>query len=244
MADNRFESEVDLCTAYIKALPDVWTAYPETAGWDILLVRSSDGFQIGVEAKLRLNAKVLAQALEEFGYYHATRPGPDCRAVLVPSGTGHDFGVITAHLGLTVIRATSYIRAGHFMFWPELPSAENDLYRNSEWHELCPEARLKLPEYVPDVAAGCSAPIQLTHWKIQALKLAVVLENRGFVTRQDFKDLKIDHRRWISGGWLQATTDGFIRGKYCPDFAGQHPRVYDEIKADFPEWSAELGEKV
>jgi hypothetical protein len=38
--------------------------YPETEGWDILLVRVSDGFQIGIQAKLALNIGVINQCLE------------------------------------------------------------------------------------------------------------------------------------------------------------------------------------
>ena len=38
-----FASEVDLCARFLKALPEDWIAYNETAGWDILLVRSADG---------------------------------------------------------------------------------------------------------------------------------------------------------------------------------------------------------
>lgn len=41
-----------------------WVAYPETGEWDLLIVRPEDGFQIGIEAKLSLNAIVLAQVLE------------------------------------------------------------------------------------------------------------------------------------------------------------------------------------
>ncbi|TIU81425.1 MAG: hypothetical protein E5W01_20510, partial [Mesorhizobium sp.] len=59
-----FESEAALCAAFIARLPKDWTAYPETAGFDILLVRGADGAQIGVEAKMTLNAKVLMQAVE------------------------------------------------------------------------------------------------------------------------------------------------------------------------------------
>ena len=54
-----FAKESDLCAAFLASLPEGWTAYPETAGFDILLGREVDGFQIGIQAKLRLNAKVI-----------------------------------------------------------------------------------------------------------------------------------------------------------------------------------------
>jgi hypothetical protein len=83
--NNIFTKEVDLCKAFIETLPKGWTNYNETGGYDILLVHDETGFQIGVEAKLRLNAKVICQAMSGLNsvYDHS---GPDCRAVLVPSG--------------------------------------------------------------------------------------------------------------------------------------------------------------
>lgn len=48
-----------LCDLFIEAFDkiDGWTCYPEGAGFDVLVVHE-DGRQIGVEAKLSLNAKV------------------------------------------------------------------------------------------------------------------------------------------------------------------------------------------
>ncbi|MBA4913889.1 hypothetical protein H2N59_12065 [Pseudomonas aeruginosa] len=48
------QSEAELCAAFIDEFNRVpgWTCYPETAGFDILVVHE-DGRQIGVEAKLQ-----------------------------------------------------------------------------------------------------------------------------------------------------------------------------------------------
>lgn len=235
-----FKTEAEMCAAFIAALPAGWTAYPETGDWDILLVRAVDGFQIGVEAKLRLNAGVLTQALEDSGWRYRDS-GPDCRAVLVPQGYGGGFAAIADHLALTVIRMLPTGRGYVDRFLPSLPEPlGGDTFRieyhNREWHELCPLRRIDLPDYVPDVVAGAPAPVKLTPWKIAALKIAVILEQRGFVTRADFKALKIDPRRWIDGGWLIGGPDGLVRGPHCPDFAGQHPVVIAEVRADFNEW--------
>ena len=100
----KFATEAELCAAFIAALPKEWTAYPETGGFDILLSRNADGFQIGVEAKLRLNAKVICQAAEEVGYSYVDRPGPDCRAVLIPDGVSLDLAGLCPLIGITVIR--------------------------------------------------------------------------------------------------------------------------------------------
>jgi hypothetical protein len=234
-----FAKEADLCAAFIEALPDSWTAYPETAGWDILLVRKKDGFQIGIQAKLRLNTDVINQAIDEYGYWSAADPGPDCRALLVPESKG--FARICQYLALVVITPSQPISYGpkatrsRWRFDPSLPEVGH--YLAGDWPEWAPATRCKLPAYVPDVIAGASAPTQLTDWKIKALKLAVLLEKNGAVQRTDFKHLQLDHRRWVEGRWLSITPNGgFIAGSNWPDFKRAHPRVYVEIEADFEKW--------
>jgi hypothetical protein len=58
-----YRTEADLCAAFLAALrrdyQEKWLAYAETEGWDVLLVRQKDGFQIGIQAKLALNASVI-----------------------------------------------------------------------------------------------------------------------------------------------------------------------------------------
>ena len=91
-------NEAALCAAFIEALPKEWTAYAETAGYDIVLV-GPGGVQIGVEAKLTLNAKVLAQIIDGRKY---CRPGPDFRAVLVGRIVAEN-AVLAKELGVTVL---------------------------------------------------------------------------------------------------------------------------------------------
>lgn len=241
--EKPFATEAALCTEFLSVVPKGWTAYAETAGWDILLARQSDGFQIGIEAKLKLNAKVVSQSLEEWGGWNADRPGPDCRAVLVPRGE-HGFERIAAYIGVAIVWVTPAAESRFSLrpeasFHPSLPGGHSDRC----WHEWMPAQRHKLPDYVPDVAAGVPAPIQLTPWKVKAIKLMVLAEARGFITRQDFKHLSLDHRPFVSAeGWLRPTGE---RGRYAvhhPAPLGlkeQHPRVYDEIKADIAKWSPE-----
>jgi hypothetical protein len=107
-----FENEAALCAAFIAALPEGWTAYPETAGFDIVLVRGVDGAQIGVEAKMTLNAKVLLQASEGLRSSAWEYGGPDFRAALVPAGTaGVEMKCIARYLGITVLECKS-VEAG------------------------------------------------------------------------------------------------------------------------------------
>lgn len=235
MKTKPFATEVDLCAAFLAALnTELWTPYAETAGWDILLVRKIDGFQIGIQAKLSLNVDVVNQAIEESALW-SSRAGPDCRAVLVPEGGTGKLSRICDYVGLVVI--IMYAAGHHYRrasFNPRLPDSQTVPYQDS-WHEWAPTKRHKLPEYVPDVKAGSSAPLQLTDWKIKAIKLAVLLDVRGKVTRDDFKHLAIDHRRWIANEWLRVDKDGYVAGG-MPNFKRQHPRVYAEIAAKADTW--------
>lgn len=238
-APKPFAKEADLCTRFVEVLPDGWTAYKECNGWDILLVRKEDGFQIGIESKLKLNAMVLTQALEEYGHWNAEAPGPDCRAILVPDSE-HGYDRIADYIGITVLRVypagTMYRNQ---MFYPSLPVVRKGYVGGHDgWHEWAPAKRHKLPEYVPDVVAGMPSPIQLTDWKIRAIKIAVTLEKRGYVTRADFKHIQIDHRRWLASGmgWLTVEDGHYVKGPYFPDFKAQHPVVYEQIAADAEKW--------
>lgn len=230
-----FPTEVDLCARFISAVDDGWTSYAETAGWDILLVRKEDGFQIGIEAKLKLNLHVVNQAIED-STWQVDYAGPDCRAVMVPDTEG-GFENIAAYIGITIIRVRPPYERGVSgpVFTPYLPKIKAE-WSHSDWHEWCPTKRHKLPEYVPDVAAGASAPVQLTSWKIAAIKIAIIAEQRGYVTRSDFKALRIDHRRWLTPtGWLRAEGGRYVPGD-MPNFKAQHPTVYEQIAADAPKW--------
>lgn len=248
-----FASEAELCAVFIKQLPAGWTAYPETGGFDILLVRQIDGLQIGVEAKKRLTAEVILQAVEQ--HMHYTYPGPDFRAALVPYGCAPAPMVALAGLlGITVITMKSKelyqamtvkrygFRPRETKFDPKLPVPGDHDWREV-WYDCCPSKRVELPAYIPDVAAGSSAPVQLTDWKIKAIKICILLERRGFVTAFDFAHLSIDRRRWHDMGWISHDHESHARGRFVAgktplNLRAQHPRNYAEIEADFDTWSA------
>jgi hypothetical protein len=208
-----------------------WRAYAETEGWDILLVRVKDGFQIGIQAKLALNIAVINQCLE-YGQ-SACEVGPDCRALLVPAGSGQSFQAICHYIGLTIIS----VLPEQTRIEPKLPGL-NTRSPTSPWHEWCPIKRHPLPTYVPDVVAGSPSPVRLTPWKIKALKIAALMEVRGCVARSDFKYLGLDPRRWTArDGWLLASSEGYVPRRNTPNFAKQHPVVYSQIKTDFDRWA-------
>lgn len=245
-AEKPFPTEAALCAAFIDSLdPRYWTPYPETQGWDILLVRKPDGFQIGIEAKLRMNTEVINQALDEYGSWSAAAPGPDCRAVLVPSSAGFDR--ICKYLALEIIEPLGRVewgpKKGKWRFNPTLPDTLA-AHGGTNWQEWAPASRCPLPAYVPDVVAGSPSPIQLTDWKIKAIKLAVMIEKNGAVARADFRHLNLDHRRWLDGKWLRLDGKVFVPGPGFPDFRKLHPRVYGEIAADYPRWKPKEAERL
>jgi hypothetical protein len=241
-AEKPFATEAAMCARFIAGLPKGWTAYPETAGFDILLSRDADGYQIGIEAKLKLNVEVVNQAIEDRLAYTYGLAGPDCRAVMVPEGCSGALEKICGYVGITIIRVRPE-RCNVYgpVFMPTLPEPRIvGSYDYEEWYELFPVKRHRLPEYVPDVAAGASAPLQLTDWKIAAIKIAVTLELRGFVTREDFKKHRIDHRRWVAGNLWLRRENGVYKANRLPDFKAQHPVVWAQIVADAPKWLPEL----
>lgn len=242
---STYASEAALCADFIawvkrqsgqvvygRRIP-VWTAYAETAGWDILLV-AEDGTQIGIEAKLKFNMKVLAQALpERWAHWHDS--GPDYRAVLVPD-LDHQQANICAHLGLMLFARSPHSdfeitdggRGGRSTtaFAPGL-----DLEHADGWHYWSPTKRCELPEFIPDVTAGSPAPVQLTKWKIAALRICAALEVKGYVTREDFRRLQVDPRRWLGpSGWVRPsdTPGQYVRGDGL-DFDKQHPAIFAQL---------------
>lgn len=259
---STFENEAALCAAFIAALPEGWTAYAETAGFDILLVRGADGAQIGVEAKMTLNAKVLMQALEGiYGGGGEHSEGPDFRAVLVPYGTaGAEMRSIARYLGAAVIECRAadegekeierqvakhgeyyrrYATREYKPFAPELPAANDYCDWRLTWVDFCPVKRCDVPDYVPDVVAGASGPSQLSSWKVKAIKVCIILEKRGWVSVSDFKHIGIDRKRWLDMGWLTGR-EGFrghyVAGKYSLDLRNAHPVNYGQIEADYQTW--------
>lgn len=210
-----FSTESALCAAFIAHHESRgFVAYAETAGFDILLVRQSDGVQFGVQAKLTLNVKVLDQLLPS----EYIEEGPEHRVILAPDCRG-------------VRRLCDAL--GFILQTPGWNHWFDDL--DSRWaappYDWNPARRCKLPDYVPDVAAGASGPVQLTPWKVGALRVIAHLESRGAITRKEIKTIGCDPTRWCQY-WLRPhdSRDGlYVISDKMPRFDQQHPRVYAEI---------------
>lgn len=242
-ARQKYASEALLCSAFIQwAEPQGWKTYPETCGWDMLMVRTADGAQLGVQAKLQANVKVIAQALADAGRYG--RVGPDYRAVLVPeTGGTSDYRTLCRRVGVALIEAWMPTAAQikykvkNPPFSPKLPvpflASKQD---HRDWQEHAPEERYPLPEYVPDVLPGIAGPLSLTPWKIKSIKAQIVLEKRGRIRRFEFRHLELSPSMWTQA-WLIWTPDGYVpRLGKMPDFRAQHPVNFAQIEADWENW--------
>lgn len=229
-----FKTEADLCAAFVEwATRAGFRCYPETADFDLLLV-DREGWQIGIEAKLRMNVKVISQALPRYG----AEIGPDHRAVLVPS-MDSELREICGFVGLEIFYCTTLSTYCH----RDCHEFDRDTkWRREAMFDWNPKQRCELPDYMPDVPAGVPAPVRLTPWKVAALKILARLEISGWITRREIAVFGIDSRRWTSGdGWLlpldgdPARGGRWRRGEKCPKFDQQHPEVYAQIKAELIE---------
>jgi hypothetical protein len=239
-------SEADLAAEFLRRLEAEWsrnrdkcpwTAYAETSGWDILLMHDS-GYQIGIEAKLTLNAKVIAQALNG---QHPNEwddiDGPDYRAVLVPQvGRQHHLTEICDAIGLSIITLLEQLPYHYHSISLPVPGST---FSERHWHNWCPVNRCEVPDYIPDVIAGHKSPVQLTPWKIKAIKLMICLERKGWVDRSDMRAIKISPSRWTDcySGFLASNGNGqYVRCKATPDLRAQHPQNYAQIESDAAQW--------
>ncbi|WP_426237494.1 hypothetical protein [Pseudomonas sp. TWP3-2] len=236
------EKEADLCAIFIREFNSVpgWKCYPEAAGFDVLVVHE-DGRQIGVEAKMALNAKVADQILPNRGDDLYGRPGPDYRLVIVSKITDASAGIVKMLecLGVRVLlpRTASWTANGdQFTF-----DLSNKLLEVStrkpfyDWYmfDWNPSDRCPVPILATNLPAGVPSPIRLTPWKESALKVIAQLRSQGFITAKQIAGHGVGVTAWTQApgnkpAWL---AKGAVRGTWVetpnlPAFDKQHPEVY------------------
>lgn len=235
------KTESELCAAFIdqfNALPG-WTCYPETAGFDILVVHD-DGRQIGVEAKLKLNAKVADQILPSDWSFRCDAPGPDHRMVIVGDITEASLGISRMLEMLGVVVLKPYMRPRHrisprgdFERFPDFQLSDF-MRQGSPWrvhmHDWNPPERCAVPCVVPDVPAGVPSPLRLTPWKESAIRVQIQLRRQGFITAKQIVTHGISPTLWTTS-WLQK---GEVQGHWVPtdkmpNLEAQHPDAWAKI---------------
>lgn len=237
-----FPKEEDLCRLFAQEMADLgWTVYPETGGFDLLLVWPETGHQLGVEAKLSLNAKVADQIIpDDLPGFHSRGAGPDFRAVIVPTLTDASQGIakLLKILGVNVWDVRDQGRGPSFMNAVTRYEGAAQWAVSSKplpgfdcaWFDFNPARRCEVPSIMPQVPAGVPSPVRLTPWKMGALKVLVDLELDGFVTAGSVRAHGVDPRRFCAtDGWLKALGEGKWGLGAVPDFAGQHPDAYGQL---------------
>ena len=222
-----FSTEVELCKCFSDSVASTgeWLIYPETEGFDVLLIERTTGHQLGVQAKLRLNAKLADQILPD-RYYDGR--GVDWRAVIVPplmvaSGLERLLNLV----GIMVWQPRRRYFNGDASDW----SFAGQISDTRFWYDWNPIKRCKLPEFIPQVPAGAPSPIQLTPWKVGALRVMARIEVDGFVTAKEVRECGVDSRRFCctASGWLRPIGNGRWVIHKIPRFDQQHPETYAEI---------------
>lgn len=241
MPIEKIEKEADLCALFIREFNQLpgWTCYPEAAGFDVLVVHS-DGRQIGVEAKLSLNAKVADQILPAHYEDMNARPGPDYRMVVVSKITDASAGIVKmlGRLGVTVMcPRSSWTKDGDKLTFDLehrlLEVSERKPYYDLFMFDWNPTERCQVPIMVTNLPAGVPAPVRLTPWKESALKVIAQLRRQGFITAKQIAGHGIGVSVWTqqAGSKKPWLTKGEARGtwietEHLPPFDKQHPEVY------------------
>lgn len=242
------QKESDLCQIFMRdfnALDD-WSCYPEAGGFDVLVVHK-DGRQIGVEAKLTLNAKVAEQILPSHGDDLYERPGPDHRIVIVSKITDSNAGIakMLLRLGVKVIAPQEYLTSSGyqhtFSLRNKLFDAERSgpIYSALHLFDWWPSERCKVPAVISNLPAGVPSPIRLTPWKESALKVLALLRSQGYITGKQVATHGISFSVWTQShdsgkGWLAkgAERGQWVETERMPNFDKQHPELYAiEVKA-------------
>lgn len=233
-----FKSEGDLCALFIREFNALegWTCYPEAAGFDVLVV-NDDGRQIGVEAKLVLNAKVADQILPAHLDDFNGKPGPDHRMVIVSKITDANAGIakMLERSGVRVLRPTS-TDGKDFSFWLRSEAFEKThvpMFSQQYLFDWNPFERCQVPMVVSDLPAGVPAPVRLTPWKESALKIIALMRKQGFITNKQIAAHGIGIGHWTQphdgkSAWLAkgAVQGLWVETEHLPPFDKQHPDAY------------------
>lgn len=246
-AKLHFPTEAALCDLFIRefnALPG-WTCYPETGGFDVLVAHES-GRQIGVEAKLQLNAKVADQIVPSDSWYRYCDDGPDHRMVIVPCITDSSAGIekLLRQVGVVVLcpnnNSPPSFGLRHEMWCDSSVSERPSVAWGGEMHhsytamfDWNPRRRIALPSVVPNLPAGVPAPVQLTPWKMAALRVLARLRIQGSITAKQIAAEGVSPSMWTQRWLARSDARGqWLESDAMPPLDKQHPEVYAQAVAE------------
>lgn len=218
---NPYGLENELCDVLIKhARSNGWKVYPETSGWDLVLVKD---IQMGIQAKLKDNVDVLSQALAD---------GPHVKAVLVPRAS-LEFRTVANALGIFIIEGLVRVKdtlGGEY--WTK--EIKTNLEEYNKKHLNNPKNLCWIPEMEINVPAGVKSPKSITKWKVKAIKMCFKLNKKGYLTSKDFQEAKLSITLWKKK-WLvdSGKKDGKLT-KYVKNPNATLPdQLYPEITEAF-----------
>jgi len=209
-----------------------WVCYPETAGYDLVLVATAavtdpgvePGDTVAIEGKLRPNVEVLGQAAPPRvrRSWDAARPEPHFSAVLVPKCTP-EFRDVAGLLGVSVI------------VWPDdpLPPSRRSPFQLLLLDRDPAAGGLPLPEVRVDMVAGHPSPRPVTRWKLAAVRLclAALADPQHHIRRSDFVHAGVEPRLWLDRGWMERVGGTKPAVYRLLDAPGRPDRLYPEIVA-------------
>lgn len=219
---KKFESEKEMCDVLIKAAQKSgFTSYPEQGGWDIVLVRNK--VQVGIQAKLRPNLKVVSQAISSF----EGREKPHYAAIAVGNikrDESADLCYVANKCGIVVINMSNHVNEwlagnkGRNWIWSE----EGGFVKFARKYRIKSDSRIWLPEFVPDLEAGIKSPKTVSKFMVIAIKVQEECEKKGWICVDDIRDIEKkylngDNRsyaRTILNVYYQCTSDR-VEGKRC-----------------------------
>jgi hypothetical protein len=187
-----YKKEVDLCNDFI-----FWSkmygykVYPECGGWDMLLVKN--GVQIGVQAKLKANMKVLAQALDGV-CERKLKVSPHYRVVLVASKPSSDFIKLAKACRIIIISFFGNISKHYCLRYNDIKAINynyefKSFIGSARYYRYAAKKRVKLPLFVADIKAGVPSPRNVSDWKILCIKAERLCIKQGYITSRDVKTL-------------------------------------------------------
>ncbi len=204
---NPYTSENEMLVAFADtAKAGGWPVFPETSGYDMLLVATSEvqavgikaGDQVGVEGKTTGNLKLLTQIRP---HPRATE-GPHYHMAVIPRALP-DFDEIARAMGIMVTEACVSRWSGGKKVWDRsdfryalsfFPTYYRQYYSKSLWH---PEVEVWVPP-------GVNSPKSVSPWKVKAVKLCLLAKKQGYITSADFRMLGVSMTLWRNR-WIMST---------------------------------------
>jgi hypothetical protein len=226
----KYDDEAHLCREFTGAARDNGFKVWSEAGYDLLLQATQNnpmGFDarlgdfIGIEAKLVSNLKVLSQLITR--RTASVSQGPAFFAVLVPRASV-EFKEVAASLRLIVITSKRLGVGGQEGWAFRGGRGQRHLFPEACWH----------PDIEVDIPAGQKSPKQMTKWKMNAVELAVVARDQGYVTSQLFHKMGLSMTVWKANRWIVETGEKIGRlkvyrlGDKAPDVV--NPEIAEALR--------------